>query len=278
MTRTNRRATFRWTATLALLLLSSPLAAQAAPAPIVAPANLPATPAFTAAWQKARASFNQCHYTSAVSRYVAIGSYGTRLDDPVAQFKFLAGIATAYSAAGTTAGQTPAVARQDTSIARAYARVAVPLWKFLSVAQQDDVQSQAGDIGDVTIGEYYHSCSPSTSKPPAARSATTAHRGRVLTVARPAARAATTQACHISAAQGYSKVMGVVKATGLSCAAAKPVITSLDRAPIKGFQGTFTRTLSGQRWRCSWSRTSDSTVGYTCTASAKKLAWTFGQP
>lgn len=278
MSRANRRATFGSTATLAVLLLSSPLAASAALPPVVSPANLPATPAFTAAWQKARASFNRCHYNSAVSRYAAIGSYGARLADPVAQFKFLAGIATAYYSASFTAGQTVAAAREDKSIARAYARVAVPLWSFLTVAQHRQVQGPAGDIGDVTIGEYYHSCSPSTSKPPAARTATTARSGRVLTAARPAASAATTQTCHITATQGYSKVMGAVKATGLSCAAAKPVIASLDRAPIKGFEGTFSRTVARQRWGCSWERTSDSTVGYTCTAGATKLAWNFGQP
>jgi hypothetical protein len=278
----NRRATLGWAVTLMTGLVGS--AGAAIPSAIVP--DFQPTPTFTAAWQKARASFELCHSSSAVNRYTTIGVDGTRLGDPVSRYRFLADIAAANYYAAVLDGEsgaakhdkkTVALAKREMQAAKAYDRTALNLGGQLTLAQQDALSRQALAIGEIEANVYQHACSPIPQRPSAARSAEVVVR-RIVVVPPVAGDASTAQTCHITATQGYSRVMGPVKATGLGCDAAKPVITSLDRALIKGFQGTFSRKVSGQSWRCSWERTSDSTAGYRRTAGTKKLAWTFGQP
>ena len=146
MTHPNSYTAKGWiVATLIVLFLS--MSAVAGATSTATTANLPLTPSFQVSWNKAKASFRQCHYPSAENRYNAIKAYGIKLEDPPTRYKFLDGVATAAYMAG------------DKRAAKSYALVAEDLWKQMSLSQQGAVQRQAGDIEDITVGLFTYGCS-----------------------------------------------------------------------------------------------------------------------
>jgi hypothetical protein len=134
---------------VALSLSAGAVAAHGTPAG--PPATLEPTPAFTAAWQQAKVAFNYCHYALAAKRYGKIKARGFRLSDLVLRYKFYDGIATATYAAGYR------------KTALVYAQQARKVSAQMTVAQDHVVQDEAGDIGDITLGEYYFVSPPSSA-------------------------------------------------------------------------------------------------------------------
>jgi hypothetical protein len=138
------RAARPWlAAVLTVLVPGIAGAAYALPITTSAPANLPPTPAFTAAWNNAQSAFAHCEYPLAYKRYRAAKPHGVRLADPNLRFRFETGLAIA----------TYAVGYKRTAVS--YVRTASAVYsQDMTTDQRRLVQVEATELIDVLSDAY----------------------------------------------------------------------------------------------------------------------------